>query len=82
MEEGEPKKKNKEKGTKKALSVCVVAWGFRVAISQVHRKTQETLGQTEGAAGRGAEGRGGDRNEGGAQDGCGGGVAVVMLRDA
>lgn len=71
MEEGEPKKKNKEKGTKKALSVCAVAWGFRVAISQVHRETQETLGQTEGAAGRGAEGRGGDRNEGGAQDGCG-----------
>ena len=71
MEEGEPKKKNNEKGTKKALSV-----------SQVHRETQETLGQTEGAAGRGAEGRGGDRNEGGAQDGCGGGVAVVMLRDA
>lgn len=60
MEEGESKKKNKEKGTKKALSVWVIAWGFRVAISQVHRETQETLGQTEGAAGRGAEGCGRD----------------------
>lgn len=70
MEETTSRKRNREKGTEKALSVGDAGEVDRLAIPQVHFEASEDVEE--------GKGKGGGEKGGGAKSGCGGNVVMFL----